>query len=186
MQSAENLALAVHHGKTAAVERLVCAYQDTIYSYALRLLGNHFDAQEVAQDTFLKACRALMEQYDIERCRRLALRPWLFRITHNLSHNRLRARRREARNFPAASDSEHLDIQQGSARVAGRSDARELEHRLGRAMDHLRVPQREAILLRFMEEMSYAELASVMRISEAAARGQVFRGLQKLRKVMFE
>src|SRR5512135_2300845 len=93
MDKTECIALAVHQDDDGAVERLVRAYQDQLYSYALRMLRDSFDAEEVTQDAFIRACRTLTASYDPDRCRHLEMRPWLFRITRNLALNRIRARK---------------------------------------------------------------------------------------------
>ena len=75
-------------------EALVLAHQDRVYSIALRLLGDPPDAEEAAQDAFVRAYRALAG-YDADRIRELRLRPWLATIVLNLCRTRL-ARRPEA------------------------------------------------------------------------------------------
>ena len=72
---------------------LVTAHEDRLYTIALRLLGDHRDAEEVAQDAFVRAYRA-MAGYDADRIRQLRLRPWLASIVVNLSRNRRRRRLR--------------------------------------------------------------------------------------------
>src|SRR5215471_740605 len=73
-------------------ESLVRAYQDRLYSFALRVTRNAQDAEEVAQDAFVRAYRALAT-YGEERIRALALRAWLYRITLNVARNRLRGKK---------------------------------------------------------------------------------------------
>src|SRR5262245_27395392 len=73
-------------------EDLVRVYQDRLYSYALRVTGRREDAEEVTQDAFVKAYRALAS-YPAERIRSLALRPWLYRITLNTARNRFRGKK---------------------------------------------------------------------------------------------
>src|SRR5262245_24210117 len=65
-----------------AFEALVIAHQDRLFTVARRLLGNAHDAEEVAQDAFVRAFRAL-EGYPAERIRELRLRPWLAAIVLN-------------------------------------------------------------------------------------------------------
>src|SRR6185436_20520906 len=72
-------------------EALVLAHQDRIYSIALRLLGDPRDAEEAAQDAFVRAYRAL-SGYDPARIRELRLRPWLATIVLNLCRSRLTRR----------------------------------------------------------------------------------------------
>ncbi len=73
-------------------EELVTAYQDRLYSFALRLTGRREDAEEVAQDAFVRAYRAL-GGYPAERVRAMALRAWLYQITLNVARNRFRGKK---------------------------------------------------------------------------------------------
>src|SRR5450756_2931684 len=76
-------------------ERLVREYQDRLYSLAHRLAGNPEDAEEIAQDAFVRAYRA-MKTYPAERIRALSLKAWLYQITLNVARNR---RRRKSQKF---------------------------------------------------------------------------------------
>jgi len=76
----------------AAFEGMVRTFQDRLYSFAHRLCGNREDAEEVAQDAFVRAYRAL-KTYPAERIRALSLQAWLYRITLNVARNRWRGKR---------------------------------------------------------------------------------------------
>src|SRR4029077_6367538 len=80
----------------ASFEALVLAHQDRIYSIALRMLGDPRDAEEAAQDAFVRAYRAL-GTYDAARIRELRLRAWLATIVLNLCRSRLARRRAPAK-----------------------------------------------------------------------------------------
>ncbi len=168
------LAVAVRAGEDGALERLICLYQDGLYGYALRLLGNEFDAQEAVQDALLRAWHALVSRYDEARCRSLALRPWLFRIARNAALNRRRARNREMPADPAA------DPPAPDNRNVDRNSL------LEPALASLTGSERELIALRYFEEMQYPEIATVLGKTDAAVRGGVFRALRKLRNRLNE
>lgn len=180
----DGLALAVHRGERGAVARLVDDFQDPLYGYACRLLGEPAEAQEATQDVFLRAHRALTVLYDEERCRTLNLRPWLFRIARNLCYNYLRARRARPVEPLPSPDGYHA----GPLRIAPvDADSRDARSRLGdldRAMAWLSPASRELVELRFVERMSYAEIAAILGGSEAAVRGKVFRTISRLRANM--
>jgi RNA polymerase sigma-70 factor (ECF subfamily) len=184
VENADNLAVAVHRNVDGAIDRLVELYQDALFSYALRLLQDRFDAQEVAQDALLRAIRALTARYDEERCRDLDLRPWLFRITRNLAYNWRRARRYSA-EVPLTEANDGPGQSFRSQRAAERTlDDLEQQASMQMALDRLSPGVRDLILLRFMEEMSYSEIAAVVNSSESSVRGKVFRALRKLRKAL--
>ena len=82
-------------------EALVLAHQDRIYSIALRVLGDPRDAEEAAQDAFVRAYRAL-GGYDAARIRDLRLRPWLATIVLNLCRSRLTRRPASGADDPVA------------------------------------------------------------------------------------
>jgi RNA polymerase sigma-70 factor (ECF subfamily) len=178
----ENLAVAVHRCESGAFERLIDRFERPLFTYAHGILQNAFDAQEVVQDAMLRAHKALTRQYDEARCAALALRPWLFRTVRNLSLNRRRSKR-------SALEQPLETFDDGRLGPFVHLEGSELERKeevelLRRAMALLPVDARELIVLRFMEEMSYGEIARTVGSSEAALRGKVFRSLKLLRDAL--
>ena len=178
----ENLALAVHRCEPGAFERLIDRFETPLFGYAESVLQNRFDAQEVVQDALMRAHRALTRQYDEERCETLALRPWLFRTVRNLSLNKRRSKRSKLER-----PLEEFD--DGRMGPFVHLEGSELERKqevelLRRAVALLPVEARELIVLRFMEEMSYGEIAKTVGSTEAALRGKVFRSLKLLREAL--
>lgn len=173
--SAENLAVAVHRGDAGALELLIATFERPLYTYAAALLQNPFDAQEVVQDAFLRAHKALTRQYDEARCEELLLRPWLFRTARNLALNRRRSKmlaaERPLESVPEPSAAAH-DVDLEHAQEAAR---------LHLAVNALPEEARELVTLRFIDELSYAEIAKTVGSGEAALRGKVFRALKLLR-----
>jgi RNA polymerase sigma-70 factor, ECF subfamily len=181
-----NLALDVHRGAAGAVERMVRKYQDGLFGYVSALLRDPSDAQEVAQDAFVRAHRSLTTSYDAARCRTLLLRPWLYRIARNLSMNLLRARR--ARLETPMEREEYIrtaDARQG--RESGSAERRTMAVvALQEASESLGLPDRELLELRFVEGLSFAEIAGILGATESSARGRVFRAVRRLRRAMTE
>lgn len=178
----ENLALAVHRSEPGALERLIDRYEPALYSYAFGILQNAFDAQEAVQDAVLRAHRTLTRQYDAARCAELALRPWLFRIVRNLCLNKRRSKKRSLEQPLESFDDGRIGpfVREHGSDLERRQD----EAMLGKAMATLPVDARELIVLRFMEEMSYADIARTVGGSEASLRGKVFRSLKLLRDAL--
>ncbi|MBV9791485.1 MAG: sigma-70 family RNA polymerase sigma factor, partial [Chloroflexi bacterium] len=87
----EDLEAALAANVDRCFECLVLTYQDRLYCFALRLTQNAQDAEEIAQDAFVRAYRALAG-YDPERIATMALRPWLYQIALNVFRNRVRSR----------------------------------------------------------------------------------------------
>jgi RNA polymerase sigma-70 factor, ECF subfamily len=178
----ENLAVAVHRCDAGAFERLIDRFEQPLFTYAHGILQNAFDAQEVVQDAMMRAHRALTRQYDEARCAALLLRPWLFRTVRNLSLNKRRSKRGSLEQPLETFDDGRLGpfiSMQGTD-----LERKEEVELLRRAMSLLPCDARELIVLRFMEEMSYAEIAKTIGQSEAALRGKVFRSLKLLREAL--
>lgn len=178
----ENLAVAVHRREPGAFERMIDRFETPLFGYAHGILQNTFDAQEVVQDAMMRAHRALTKQYDEARCAALLLRPWLFKTVRNLSLNRRRSKTRALEQPLESFDDGRI----GPFTSSESSDfeKREEADMLRAAMALLPVEARELIVLRFMEEMSYAEIARTVGGSEASLRGKVFRSLKLLRDAL--
>jgi RNA polymerase sigma-70 factor (ECF subfamily) len=176
------LAVAVHRCEPGAFERLIERFEKPLFTYAHGILQNAFDAQEVVQDAMMRAHKALTRQYDEARCAALSLRPWLFKTVRNLCLNKRRSKRSSLEQPLESFDDGRL----GPFVSLEGSDLERKEEveLLRRAMTLLPVDARELIVLRFMEEMSYAEIAKTVGSTEAALRGKVFRALKLLRDAL--
>lgn len=181
--SEDSLAVSVHRGEPGALERLIDRFEPALYGYAHGILQNTFDAQEVVQDAMLRAHRALTRQYDEARCSALALRPWLFKTVRNLAlnkrRNKTRALERPLEDFDDGRIGPFVR-EHGSTDLERQQDAQLLRD----AMSGLPVEARELIVLRFMEDMSYADIAKTIGATEASLRGKVFRSLKLLRDAL--
>lgn len=164
-------------------ERLVRAHQDRLYSIALRMLGDAADAEEAAQDAFVRAYRA-MARYEPERVRELQLRPWLATIVLNLCRSRLArrpamVRRQVSLDGPLPGDLEPRaeEARGPAAAIARRAAAEEWASLL------LTLPPayRSAVVLRHVDGLSYPELAIALDRPEGTVKAQVHRGLAMLR-----
>jgi RNA polymerase sigma-70 factor (ECF subfamily) len=174
------LAEALADDLDAAFESLVHAHVDRCHTIALRVTGSHHDAEEVAQDALVRAYRALAT-YPPDRIRELRLRPWLGAIVVNLCRNRLR--RGVLPGVPMAglveAGAEPRSAASGSpAAMAERRDARDqLAALLADLPERYRIP----VVLRHIDDLSYAELAEVLGRPEGTLKAQVHRGLALLR-----
>ena len=183
VEPAENeLALSVHRCEEGAFERLIDRFERPLFTYAHGILQNPFDAQEVVQDAMMRAHRALTRQYDEPRVASLALRPWLFRTVRNLSLNKRRSKTRALEQPLDSFDDGRLGPFIGTH--GSELERKEEVELLRRAIALLPVEARELIVLRFMEEMPYGEIAKTVGTSEASLRGKVFRALRLLRDAL--
>ena len=161
----------------AGYEAFVAAHARDVYSTALRLSGSRAEADDLAQDTFVRAYRAL-GRFDAERVRALEARPWLLTITVNLWRNRVRAGARRPKTTRADVVHDVADPGPGPAAAAEATETSEALVRLLRELpEHHRVP----VVLRHVVGLSYAEISSVLGCPEGTAKANVSRGLDRLR-----
>jgi RNA polymerase sigma-70 factor (ECF subfamily) len=166
-------------------EALVVAHQDRLFTIARRLLGDVHDAEEVAQDAFVRAYRAL-EGYPAERVRELRLRPWLAAIVVNLARNR---RRRIADRQPAQPLAPllagGLDVTEGAGRgPEARQAVGETRVEWAARLAALPPAYRAAVVLRHVDGLSYDEVAVALGRPEGTVKAQVHRGLRLLRAAL--
>jgi RNA polymerase sigma-70 factor (ECF subfamily) len=161
----------------SAFEPLYRRYLAQVYSYAYYELGDHHDAEDATERTFLLALSDLWrfeeraQPSDGEGAS--TFRVWLFRIARNVvaNHRRTRRRRPEAPLEAAAVIHDPLDVERDAV---ARADAAAAWAAVGR----LPGDRRRAVVLRFVEEMSTAEIAGVLGRSEGAVRVLIHRALR--------
>jgi RNA polymerase sigma-70 factor (ECF subfamily) len=183
----ETLARALASDLEAGFEALVCAYQQRLYAFALRLTGSPRDAEEIAQDAFVRAYRALAG-YERERIQTLKLRAWLFQITVNVARNRARGRRLsevplstpDDRDGAAINVADDDDADQPEV-VAERHDD---EARLAAIVASLPERYRAAVVLRHVQGLSYQEIATALRQPAGTVKSNVHRGVALLRDAL--
>jgi RNA polymerase sigma-70 factor (ECF subfamily) len=156
----------------AAFEVLYGRYLDRVYSYAFYQLGDHHEAEDVTERTFLSALSAL-DRYTDDGA---TFRAWLFRIAHNAIANAHRARDRQ-RTEPMTMAHEHHAPGADPAGVVARADqGREIRSALSR----ISADRRQAVILRFVDGLSAREIGAVLDRSEGAARVLLHRALRDL------
>ena len=153
------------------------AHLRDVYSYAYYRVGNHHDAEDLTEQTFLQAYR------HFERAQRESdgrpLRPWLIRIAHNLASNyhRDRARRPEAALDAVEPPSHPHGTEQI---VEGREELRVVMDRLERLSDD----RRDALIMRFALGMSNREIARVLGRTDGATKVLIHRAIKQLEEEM--
>lgn len=164
------------NGDAPAWEPLMLAHQQAVFRFAYLLLGDADDAEDIAQETFLRAWNHL-KRFDPAR----PLRPWLLSIAANLSSNRRRsvgryvsALMRAFREQPKESPPETVTAQNTEA------------NELWRAVQQLELPDQEVIYLRYFLDLPVSETADALQIAEGTVKSRLSRALEKLRKIIHQ
>lgn len=175
------LVLRVQQGDKRAFDVLVLKYQHKIIQLANQYVKDPSEAQDIAQDAFIKAYRALGEFRGDS-----AFYTWLYRITINTAKNFLLARSKRASEFDVdVQDAEQVDH---SPQLHGMDTPEqvvlsdEILRVINNAIEELPEDMRMAIMLREMDGMSYEEIASVMECPVGTIRSRIFRAREAIDK----
>ena len=158
----------------------VLAFLDPLYATALRLTRNRADAQDLVQDTLVKAFR-FADRFE----RGTNLKAWLYTILHNTWRNRRRDASRDAVEVDSEQVEQAANVASGSAvfetpeRILMRST---LDADLQAALDDLPDAFRQAVWLRDVEEFTYAEIAAMLSVPIGTVMSRISRG----RRLLFE
>jgi RNA polymerase sigma-70 factor, ECF subfamily len=167
-------------GDAAAFEEIVLNYQDGIYSLCRRMLSNAHDAEDAAQDVFLKAYRGL-PAFRPEA----SLSTWLHRIAVNTCIDHRRKPVFESL-FRSSGDGEEAQIEafSGDPSPERLYESRQMGQALQRSLGRLSGKLRAAIVLKEMEGLSYEEIADVLGISLGTVKSRIARARDELQKLM--
>lgn len=165
----------VLRGDVEVFRVLVERYRDRYARYAFHMLNNREDAEEALQDAFARAYRSLARCEDPER-----FGAWLFRILVNRCRTLGARRGRRAQTFVV---DETAVLEAAEDHPAERTAWRE---EIDRALQHLRPEQREAFLLKYVEDMGYDEMSELTGVGVSALKMRVMRACDRLRELLSE
>jgi len=167
----------VLEGNVNAYSVIVDRHKDRVYNLAFRICCNHEEAEEISQDSFLKAYRALGSFK-----RKSSFSTWLYRIVYNTAISQVRAKRREVlslEDFPAdAADF----IGTGTTEEEDENEYR--RSLLDFAFQKISDEERSLITLHYYEDMSTEELSEITGISKSNIKVKLFRARQKMLQVI--
>lgn len=161
-------------GSQDAYRDLLLRYQRPVLSLIRRLVRNSAQAEDLAQEVFLKAFRAL-ESFDQRR----KFSSWLFKIAHNTAIDQLR--RKEVVTVPLETpDRDQPDLvailpDSGAETPAGRAERRDLATAIEGAVASLKPLYREVVILRYQEGLAYEEIAEVTDLPLGTVKTHLFR-----------
>ena len=172
-------------GENNAFGQLVEEYQEKVYNLALRMCGNRDDAFDLSQDAFFRAWKSLPSfQYDC------AFSTWLFRLTSNICIDWLRVKKRRptvSLTSAAEEDEEaQIDVPDTANDPEALLLASEDREQLTQAMNRLPVEYREILTMRAINDMSYADIAAVLKVREGTVKSRLNRARLALKKNLLQ
>lgn len=182
-ESDETLAAAAARGSEGAFRELVERYQRPVFALILRIVRRPESAEDLAQETFLKAYKAL-GGFDPGR----KFSSWLFKIAHNAALDELRRQGGEALSLDAPVGPDEAPVELPADPKAenplARLESREAGRALERSVARLRPQYREVLLLRFAQGLAYEEIAEVLGIPLGTVKIHLFRARAELARQM--
>jgi RNA polymerase sigma-70 factor (ECF subfamily) len=172
-----NLVSLAHRGDDAAWETLVHAYQEPVFRLAYLFVGDVDDAQDVAQETFIRAFQNL-HRFDPAR----SLQPWLLSIAANLARNRLRSFSRYLAALQRLVRAEPKETLSDAHSAEQKQDA----HALWEAVRKLKSGDQHVIYLRYFLELSEVEIAQTLEIPPGTVKSRLHRAMDRLRLIVQE
>jgi RNA polymerase sigma-70 factor (ECF subfamily) len=172
----------IQTGQTALFAELIARYQDRIYNFAYRLTGSAEDAADLSQETFTRAIRSIHQFSGNAR-----FSTWLIRIMINITNDFKAHAKRERENHQQMQAL--LQRSQASEMIAKtdpqlRAQTHEMVSLLWQAMDSMDAQHRQVLLLRDLEQMSYQEIAQVLKVTEGTVKSRLFRAREALRELL--
>jgi len=155
---------------TTAYEELMRRYQRTLFNVCARYLGNERDADDVCQEVMLKVLHGL-KQFE----GKAKFKTWLYSITYNECITQYRKEKRKRRLLDALSLDEQEEVVEPESPVAESQG-------LNKMLSHVNPIDREILVLRFIAELEFQEIANIMHMGLSATKMRYKRALEKLRE----
>jgi RNA polymerase sigma factor (sigma-70 family) len=172
------------HGDLDAFNRLVLAYQDTVYHTALRILGDEDLAADASQEAFISAFRALNSY------RGGSFKAWLLRTVTNACYDELRRKKRRPTTplEPETDDGEDVEsprwLADPNASPEEQLDQAELEHAIQHCLDGLPAEFRTVVVLADIQGLDYTEVARASRVPLGTIKSRLARARLRLRECL--
>ncbi|MEC5425821.1 RNA polymerase sigma factor SigW [Virgibacillus sp. C22-A2] len=171
----------VKKGDQTAFEDVVSFFQNRIYQHCYRMLGNAHEAEDIAQEAFI---RAYVNIHSFDDRRKFST--WLYRIATNLTIDRIRKRKPDYYLDAEVKGTEGLDMYSQLAddsRLPGEEvESLELQRYIHKEISGLPPKYRSIIILRYLEEFSLQEISDILDIPLGTVKTRIHRGREALRK----
>lgn len=169
----EELVVLCLQGKREAFEELVKRYERQIYSLAYRLTNNYHEAMDLTQEVFLHLYRVL-DKFDGDR----KFFPWMYRIATNVCYNALKKNPKETSSLETVIDFVSDEYSQPEDQY----ESKESREAIYKAMAELSETYRIPIVLRYLEDLSYQQIADAMELPLTTIETRLYRGRIMLQK----
>lgn len=166
---------AAMQGDQDAYASIVYAYQDAVYNLCYRILGERGEAEDAAQEAFLRAYLNL-SRYDQER----SFKTWILSIASNYCIDRLRRRRLQWMSLDDEPVADRLALHSDDPEPEPATLDRERSQAIQKMLNELSPDYRAVVVLRYWYEYSYAEIADMLETTESAVKSRLFRARQAL------
>lgn len=166
---------AAMQGDQDAYASIVYAYQDSVYNLCYRILGERGEAEDAAQEAFLRAYLNL-SRYDRER----SFKTWVLSIASNYCIDRLRRRRLQWMSLDDEPVADRLALHSADPEPEPATLDRERSQAIQKMLGELSPDYRAVVVLRYWYEYSYAEIADMLETTESAVKSRLFRARQAL------
>ncbi len=163
-------------GNRQAYGFLVERYKERAYYSALGILGSHDAALDISQDAFVRAFRAIKR---FEPGKKFFT--WYYQILRNLCLNFIRDKKRHARSFSEIDEHEIKKLSDDSQDASVLAEQNELKQALWAAMEQLKPNEREVIVLKDFQDLSYKEIAEILDIPIGTVMSRLFNARQALK-----
>src|SRR5262245_31990213 len=165
-------------GDTAAFEQLIVRYERRVFTLSLKLLGSTDDAQDAAQEVFLRVFKYI-HRFDPAK----PIEPWLMQVTVNVCRNIGRTRQRCWNTFPETVDPDSA-VTHPSRDPHGCLASKQQRQLLWKALDTLPEKERLAVILRDIDGFDTSEVAQILGSSETTVRSQVSRARVRMKEAL--
>ena len=181
----EELILLVQEGQNQAFDILVGRYKNRLYSYLFRLLGNESEAEEFAQETFVRAYMHADKYKTIAR-----FSTWLYTIGTNLVRNRIRNIKRRPRMISmwtedsGGEDGRWVDLKDNSPTPEETMDQKRLQELIQQAIEKIPSKYRPPFVLREINGLTYEEIAATTGLKLGTVRSRINRGRMHFKRAV--
>ncbi len=165
------------NGDNSAFDNLISRYKRQVYSVIYRMVRSPADAEDLAQDTFIKAYRAL-SGYDSK----YPFITWLFKIAHNTTIDHLRANKTLVMSMD--DDDSQLEDEYSDQKLMDTVDSISDKSLIDKSLSLLPPTYREILSLRHQQELSYAEISEILGIPEGTVKIRLFRARNLMKEKM--